>query len=177
MTRLDPKDRPALQADALIRILAEFEVNWVLCGSFVLQLHGAKLSPNDLDVVPDLAPGNLQRLADCLSHLNAVAAYLDGWGGPRGTYASCRNWRPWPVTPTQLDWLYVTQFGMLDIVIEKADPYEVLMSDATQHAIDGTEFWMCDPRRVLKALAPRNRQKDAARLAEYDRLRRKFGMT
>lgn len=176
MTRLDPKTRPPLQPDKLINALAEFDVAWVLCGSQVLALHGAKLTPNDLDVVPDLAPDNLERLANCVAKLDAVAAYLDGWGGARGTYEACLDWRPDPPTAEHLDWLLVTRFGMLDIVIDNADPYDVLMSDATQMTTGKTPYWACTPQRVLNALKPRNRKKDLERAAEYARMRKLFGL-
>ena len=175
-TSLDPTARPALQPTRLIKALAMHDVAWVLCGSQVLALHGASLTPNDLDVVPDLDPGNLRRLANCLQDLGAVAAYLDGWGGARGTMEACKAWLPDPPTPEHLDWLFVTHAGMLDIVIAHADPYDTLMADATQRDADGTPYWCCDPKRVLTALEARNRKKDKARSAIYSKMRRKFGM-
>ncbi|MEJ6401474.1 hypothetical protein [Yoonia sp. 2307UL14-13] len=175
--RLDPTDRPALQPTALIKALATHDVQWVLCGSQVLALHGADLAPNDLDVVPELSPENLHRVAACLRDLEAVAAYLDGWGGERGTLEACTAWRPDPPTADHLDWLFVTERGMLDIVIAHADPYDSLMDGATERDADGTPYWCCDPRRVLKALEKRNRKKDTAREAVYRDMRRKLGMS
>ncbi|MCK0096908.1 hypothetical protein MWU60_15115 [Yoonia sp. F2084L] len=172
----DPKERPPLQPAQLIRVLADFKINWVLCGSQVLALHGADLAPNDLDVVPDLAPDNLRRVADCLDDLHATAAYLDGWGGPRGTLEACRAWHPDPATAEHLDWLFVTPFGMLDIVIEHADSYASLMNGATRYYAEDVSYWVCDPRRVLQALEGRKRPKDAKRRAVYRAMRRKFGM-
>ncbi len=156
---LDPQDRPPLQPGPLIAALAAHNFRWVLCGSQVLALHGANLAPNDLDVVPDLAPANLARVADCLRDLDAIAAYLDGWGGARGTLDACRAWWPKPANATHLDWLFVTPLGLLDIVIAKADSYASLMEGATQHVTQGILNWACDPRRVFlpwrAGLAPR----------------------
>lgn len=177
MTPRNPKDRPALQPGRLIRALAEFEVRWVLCGSQVLAIHSADISPNDLDVVPHLGQDNLGRVAACLDALGAVAAYLDGCGGERGTLDACRGWRTHPATAANLDWLFVTQWGMLDIVIEKADSYESLMDGATPHSADGVPYWVCDPRRVLTALEGRQRSKDKERRAVYRAIRRQFGMS
>lgn len=176
MPSLTPRDRTPLQADALIRALSRHQVDWVLCGSYVLKMHGADLCPNDLDVVPDLSPENLQRLATCLASLAPVAAYFENWDDPRNTPAHCIARRLAPATPEALDWLWVTEWGMLDIVIEHADPYTILMSDATHHIIDGIPFHACRPERVLRALETRNRKKDLTREAEYDRLRRQFGL-
>ncbi|SPH17837.1 hypothetical protein DEA8626_01364 [Defluviimonas aquaemixtae] len=174
--RLDPTDRPALQPAPLIKALAKFKVRWVLCGSQVLALHGAGIVANDLDVVPHLESENLRRVAACLEYLRAVAAYLDGWGGERGTLEACRAWRPVPPTSENLDWLFVTHLGMLDIVIEKADPYESLMDHAEVRSAGGTPYWLCDPRRVLKALEGRARKKDRERDAIYRLMRRRLGM-
>ncbi len=176
MTRLDPTDRPALQPTKLIAALAKHDVRWVLCGSQVLALNGADLAPNDLDVVPDLAPKNLARVAACLSDLNAVAAYLDGWGGARGTMSACQEWRPDPATADHLDWLFVTPLGMLDIVIALADSYDSLMQGADQFQAGQVSYWACNPRQVLTALEGRKRQKDQTRDAIYRDMRIKFGM-
>ena len=176
MPELTPRDRPPLEADALIATLARYKVDWVLCGSYVLQMHGAALVPNDLDVVPDLAPANLDRLAACLEALSPVAAYFENWDDPRNTPERCAARRARPATAENLDWLWVTRHGMFDIVIENAGPYGDLMSDATRHHSLGTPFYACRPERVLRALEPRSRKKDAARQAEYARLRRQFGL-
>ena len=176
MAHLKPTDRPALQPAALIKALAVHDVKWVLCGSQVLALHGADLTPNDLDVVPELSPDNLKRVAACLRDLDAVAAYLDGWGGERGTLETCAAWCPDPPTADHLDWLFVTELGMFDIVIEHADSYDSLMDGAVQMDAHDTQYWCCDPRRVLTALERRNRKKDAAREAVYRDMRQRLGM-
>ena len=176
MAALTPKDKPEVNIAALVARLAQHEVRWVMCGSCVLQMYGARLTPNDLDVVPALAPDNLRRLAICLENMAPVPALFDGWTHPRNTANASATWRPWPATAENLDWLYVTQWGRLDIVIENAEPYPELLSDATGITIDGVTVNVCTPQRVLQALETRKRQKDVARKAEYDRLRRQFGL-
>ena len=151
-------------------------MDWVLCGSYVLKLYGADLSPNDLDVVPDLAPDNLERLAGCIETLDTVAAYMENWEHPRNTPEACAAWTPRPATPENLDWLLVTPLGMLDIVIENAAPYDELMDGATKFASAGTSFWTCDPKCVLRALETRTRKKDKERSDVYAAMRARFGM-
>ena len=174
--RLSPMARPKLQPGPLLAALQRSGADWVLCGSQVLALHGADLEPNDLDVVPDLTPDNLARIAACLEELGAVKAYLDGWGGARGTYKACLAWRADEPSAAHLDWLYVTPFGLLDIVIEFAEPYATIMQDAQKVSLAGHAIWASDPRRVLRALEDRSREKDRARAEVYRRMRRKFGM-
>lgn len=172
---LDPNDRPAQQLDAMVGALAEHNVKWVMVGSQVLALHGADLAPNDLDVLPELSAPNLDRLATCLESLGAVSAYLDGWGGERGTLEACRAWRPRPATAKNLDWLMVTPLGLLDIVIEfAAEPYEVALRHASTMEIGGHPTRVCHPCRVLKALQGRSRRKDRERYQLYEALREKF---
>ena len=173
---LHPTDRPATQFVPLIRLLAQHDVRWVLCGSHVLALHGAEIVANDLDVVPDLATGNLIRIAVCLDALEAVPAYFGGAAGPDDTYEACLAWRSDPPTPENLDHLFVTPLGMLDIVIRNADPYESFLAGASPMSADGAPFLACDPRRVLKALEGRSRQKDRDRRSIYEAMRRDLGM-
>jgi len=72
---LDPLDRPPLQLEAMLGVLAEHEVQWVLSGSVALAAYGARIEPNDLDVVPATDPTNLRRLARVLRDLAAVPAH------------------------------------------------------------------------------------------------------
>lgn len=174
---LDPRDRPPQQIEPMVAALARHEVKCVLIGSQVLALYGAELVPNDLDVLPELSPQNLQRLAKCLKELGAVSAYLDGWGGARGTLSACRDWTPEPATPENLDWLMVTPLGMLDVVIEFAtEPYEEAVRTSRQMMIGHTSTAVCDPRRVLVSLETRDRSKDIARNEVYRVMRKRLGM-
>lgn len=174
---LDPTDRPPQQLNALVATLDRHEVEWVMVGSQVLALYGANFQPNDLDVLPKLTDDNLKRVAACLSELRATKAYLDGWGGERGTLDACIGWTPDPATAENLDWLMVTPLGMLDIVIAFAsEPYEVAIAYSEKRKIGDAVVSVCDPRRVLVALEARSRTKDAERWREYQRLRKTFGM-
>lgn len=176
MSARNPTDRPPLDAQALVRVLKAHDIDWVLAGSYVLTLYEAPLTPNDLDVVPDVHPSNLARLADCLTALSACPAYFENWTHPRNTLEACLSWQPAPPTASCLDWLYVTEHGMLDIVIANAAPYSELMSDATQFTIGGVSCNVCHPTHVLRALEHRNRRKDTERHAIYATLRRRFGL-
>lgn len=54
-------------------------MRWVLTGSTVLAIYGARLVPNDLDVTPALEPDNLQRLAGALPDIDTVPAFVPDW--------------------------------------------------------------------------------------------------
>jgi hypothetical protein len=155
---------------ALVRVLADHGVEWVLSGSAVLVLYGADLRPNDLDVVPALDQDNLDRLARLLVGLRALPAYFPAWAeGP--SLAQCLRWRPDPVTPEQIDHLFVTAHGMLDIPPSITGTYRELAEGATFVEVAGLVVRVCDPGEVLRRLDGRARRKDLARAREYDAVR------
>lgn len=55
----------------MIAALNEAEVEFVVIGGFAVSAHGYPRGTKDLDIVPDPAPGNLERLAGLLDQLEA----------------------------------------------------------------------------------------------------------
>ncbi|MEO6085507.1 MAG: hypothetical protein ABIQ18_20540 [Umezawaea sp.] len=110
----DPLARPGLQLRALLQALRDHDVEWVLSGSTVLAIYGAQVTPNDLDVVPVPDPENLRRVVNLLRDLDAVPAHVPEWPGGL-SLEQCRAWRPEPPTSRQLDHLFVTRLGMVDV--------------------------------------------------------------
>lgn len=51
---------------AIVGVLAEHDVRYVLCGGVAARLHGSDLLTEDLDLVADLDVANLRRLAAAL---------------------------------------------------------------------------------------------------------------
>ena len=62
---------PALQAEPLLRLLADHQVDFVIIGGFALSAHGVVRGTKDVDIVPDPQPENIRRLAGALRALNA----------------------------------------------------------------------------------------------------------
>lgn len=60
-----------LDVERLLAALEEAEVRFVVIGGFAVGAHGYPRATKDLDIVPDPAPENLERLAELLSDLNA----------------------------------------------------------------------------------------------------------
>src|ERR1700685_1836286 len=60
-----------LDAERILRILAEYGVEYVLVGGLAVQTHGHVRTTIDLDIFPRPAPANLARLADALNALGA----------------------------------------------------------------------------------------------------------
>jgi len=146
-------------------------VRWILTGSTALAVYGADLIPTDVDVTPALDPENLRRLAGLLAELSAVPAYVEGWRADH-TLETCRSWRPEPATEANLDHLFVTRLGMVDVPPRLCGTYDELLPTAAQVDVAGVPVRVCHPREVLDRLAGRNRAKDLARRPVYEAMRR-----
>ena len=57
--------------EALLEILNEHEVEYVVTGSAAAMLHGVVLDPGDLDITPVLRHDNLDRLRRVLEAIHA----------------------------------------------------------------------------------------------------------
>lgn len=60
-----------LDAERILRALAEHEVEYVLIGGLAVQTHGHVRTTNDADLIPAPDPANLGRLAAALRQLEA----------------------------------------------------------------------------------------------------------
>jgi hypothetical protein len=62
---------PPLDAERILRALAEHGVDYVLIGGLAVQTHGHVRTTNDADLIPAPDPANLGRLAAALRSLDA----------------------------------------------------------------------------------------------------------
>jgi hypothetical protein len=60
-----------LDAERILRVLADHEVEYVLIGGLAVQTHGHVRTTNDADLIPAPEPANLERLAAALRSLDA----------------------------------------------------------------------------------------------------------
>lgn len=67
--RVPAADAP-LDAERIVRVLSEHDVDYVLIGGLAVQTHGHVRTTNDADLVPAPNPDNLQRLAGALNELD-----------------------------------------------------------------------------------------------------------
>lgn len=66
-----PDTDTPLDAERILRVLAEHDVEYVLIGGLAVQTHGHVRTTNDADLIPAPQPANLQRLAAALRSLEA----------------------------------------------------------------------------------------------------------
>lgn len=103
-----PETEAPLDAEHILRALAEHEVDYVLIGGLAVQTHGHVRTTNDADLIPAPDPANLDRLAAALRSLDArvlnageEAAEIDARMFPRATI-----------------WQFTTRDGGIDVMRE-----------------------------------------------------------
>jgi hypothetical protein len=114
----------------LLRVLREYEVEFVLIGGFAVGLHGYVRATKDIDIVPAPDPENLSRLWNALTDLEAQPAELE-------------DFRPEEM-PVELslealiegggNWALYTRLGRLDVMqwVKGIDSYGGLRANAQQ---------------------------------------------
>jgi hypothetical protein len=115
-----------LHLRGLLRRLAENEVTYVIVGGVGARLQGSPNITGDLDIVPDLTPDNLARLATAISGPATRKKPIDS-----ATYV------PHPRVSadeffTDYMAMYETSDGAIDVLIELpgVGPYDLLVRDA-----------------------------------------------
>jgi hypothetical protein len=113
---------PPLDAERILRALAEHGVDYVLIGGLAVQTYGHVRTTNDADLIPAPTPENLARLSDALRSLGARvinagadAVEIDAKMLPRATI-----------------WQFATRDGGVDVMHEVPGgrPYEELRDGA-----------------------------------------------
>ena len=97
-----------LDAERILRALAEHGVEYVLIGGLAVQTHGHVRTTNDADLIPAPDPPNLERLAAALRSLDARV--IDP--GAEGTEVDAR------MLPQATIWRFVTRDGGIDVIHE-----------------------------------------------------------
>jgi predicted nucleotidyltransferase len=95
-----------LDAESILRVLAEHSVEYVIVGGLAVQTHGHVRTTVDIDLFPRPEPSNLARLADALRALGARVlnpgseeVRIDGAMMPRATL-----------------WQFATRHGAIDVL-------------------------------------------------------------
>jgi uncharacterized nucleotidyltransferase DUF6036 len=111
-----------LDAERILRTLAEYAVDYVIIGGLAVQTHGHVRTTADVDVFPSPDPSNLARLADALNALDA--RILNPGSRELKIDAS--------MLPRATPWQFATRHGAIDVVhdVPGAPPFEQLRSRA-----------------------------------------------
>jgi hypothetical protein len=97
-----------LDAERILRALADHQVDYVLIGGLAVQTHGHVRTTNDADLIPAPDPANLGRLATALRSLDARVLNP----GEEDTEIDAK------MLPRATIWQFVTRDGGIDVMHE-----------------------------------------------------------
>lgn len=173
----DP-DAPELSTRRIIETLTEHRVSYVVVGGIAAAAQGSARVTRDLDITPQWRAGNLDRLAEALT---AMDARLRAEGAAPGS----RTVVDFPISGQALAAFEVsawrTRHGDLDVVAGTptragtlAD-YDHLSRKARPVSIYGITISVADLDDVIEAKRTLRRAPDLAALPELYRLRERRG--
>jgi len=145
---------PILDAERILRALAEHGVEYVLIGGLAVQTHGHVRTTNDADLIPAPDPANLERLAKALRALEAKVLNpgqedlpVDAGMLPRATI-----------------WQFGTRDGGVDVMHEVPGgrPYEELAERALRVRLGDVEVPVVDLDDLIHMKLARGRPVDLA---------------
>jgi len=180
------RQRP--DVDALVRLLNDHGVRYVVTGSAAAMLHGVPLQPGDLDITPARDEVNLGRLARVLEIIDAQQdpdlpfgqweLGSDGeqrWVKREPTpedVAARRAWQPDPADPGSFDYLLQSKFGAIDIVPEVSGTFEALMPRAVEVRVDSGTVLVEAIHDLLATITVPRREKDRDRVQQLREIQR-----
>jgi hypothetical protein len=149
---------------ALIRLLSENEVGFIIVGGAAATAHGSARLTLHLDVVYDRNPGNIESIVKALGPLQP---YLRG--APPGLPFE------WSVETIQkgLNFSLTTTLGALDLLgeIVGGGGYEQLLPDTIRIEVAGVQCLCLGLERLIEVKRAAGRPKDLETIAELERIR------
>lgn len=139
----------------ILAVLAAHRVRFVLVGGMAAALHGSEHVTFDVDITPDLARNNLERLSNALTELGARIR-TDAVDGGLPFDHSGESLRRANV------WNLVTPLGELDLTMVPSgtDGYDDLSRDAVHIAIMGVDTVVASLADVIRSKEAAGRPKD-----------------
>jgi hypothetical protein len=164
-----PRPAPPLQAEPLLRVLADHAVEFVIIGGFALAAHGVIRATKDIDVVPDPEAANIRRLAEALRALEAEVLLVED------------------VDPAELgiepneeglslggNWVLRTTLGPLDVMQDVAGTrgYHSLREAAVEREVPGAgPFWFAGLDDLIAMKVAAGRPQDEIDVTSLERAR------
>jgi uncharacterized nucleotidyltransferase DUF6036 len=146
-----------LDAERILRALAEHGVEYVLIGGLAVQTHGHVRTTNDADLIPAPEPKNLKRLAAALRSLDARVLNP----GEEDTAIEAR------MLSRATIWQLATRDGGIDVMHEVPGgrPYEELSDRALRVQLGEIEVPVVDLDDLIQMKLARGRPVDLADVA------------
>jgi hypothetical protein len=154
-----PVDEPQVPLDAerILRALAEHGVEYVLIGGLAVQTHGHVRTTNDADLIPAPDPANLERLAAALRALDARVLNV----GHEDTAVDAA------MLPRSTIWQFATRDGGIDVMHEVpgGGPYSALSRRAMHVRLGDIDVPVADLDDLIRMKLARGRPLDLADVA------------
>lgn len=146
-----------LDAERILRALAEHDVDYVLIGGLAVQTHGHVRTTNDADLVPAPDPANLRRLAAALRSLEARVLNP----GEEGAAIDAK------MLPRATIWQFATRDGGIDVMHEVpgGPPYAELRERALRVQLGDLDVPVVDLDDLIQMKLARGRPTDLADVA------------
>lgn len=146
-----------LDAERILRALAEEAVDYVLIGGLAVQTHGHVRTTNDADLIPSPDPANLERLAAALRSLDARVLNP----GHEGTAIDAQ------MLSKATIWQFVTRDGGVDVMHEVPGgrPYAELRDRAMHVHLGDIDVPVVDLDDLIHMKLARDRKVDLADVA------------
>ncbi|HEX4668781.1 MAG TPA: hypothetical protein VH275_02235 [Solirubrobacterales bacterium] len=146
-----------LDAERILRALAEHGVDYVLIGGLAVQTHGHVRTTNDADLIPAPDPANMQRLAAALLELDARVLNT----GEEDTAVDAK------MLPRATIWQFVTRDGGIDVMHEVPGgrPYAELSKRALHVRLGDIDVPVVDLDDLIQMKLARGRPVDLADVA------------
>jgi hypothetical protein len=160
---------PPLQAEAMLRLLAEHRVEFVIIGGFALSAHGVIRGTKDIDIVPDPRPENLRRLAAALRALDAEVMLADDFDPSELGLAPDEDG-----LPLGGNWVLRTRLGRLDVMQDVAGSrsYDALRAAAVEREVPGAgPFWFSGLDDLIAMKVAAGRPQDELDVTSLQRAR------
>jgi predicted nucleotidyltransferase len=152
-----PDPQAPLDAERILRTLAEHGVRYVLIGGLAVQTHGHVRTTNDADLIPAPDPANLERLASALRALDARVLNE----GHEETAVNAG------MLPRATIWQFATRDGGIDVMREVpgGSPYSVLSERALHVRLGDVEVPVVNLDDLIRMKLARGRPVDLADVA------------
>lgn len=146
-----------LDAERILRVLAEHGVDYVLIGGLAVQTHGHVRTTIDADLIPAPDPANLERLAAALRSLDAEILNV----GEEDTPIDAK------MLPRATIWQFATRDGGVDVMHEVPGgrPYAELSKRALHVQLGEIDVPVVDLDDLIRMKLARGRPTDLADVA------------
>lgn len=148
-------DDAGFDPEAILRVLDESRVRYVLIGGLAATLHGSPYLTTDVDIAPDRSAANLTALADALTRLDAR---IRAEGEPRGIEFDRSGEFLARVSMLNL----ITRAGALDVAFEPVGTrgYADLSTRAIRLSIRGIDVPVAALADIIRSKEAADRERD-----------------